>query len=65
MDDLGGGPPVATEAMLDAARSVAARRDARWPRRPLSPALRLLLWALRVYVVLMLAVVVVQLARLA
>jgi hypothetical protein len=65
MDDLGGRPPAATDAVLDAARRIAARRDARWARRPLSPGLWLLLWAMRVYVVLMLAVVAVQLVRLA
>jgi hypothetical protein len=65
MDDLGGAPPVVADPVLDAARRVAARRDAQWPRRPLSPRLRLLLWAMRVYVVLMLAVVAVQLLRLA
>ena len=65
MDDLGDSPPVGMDATLEAARSLAARRHAHWPRRPLSPGLRLLLWALRVYVLLMLAVVAIQLARLA
>ncbi len=65
MNDLGGSPPAAMDATLEAARRVAARRDAHWPRRPLSPGLWLLLWAMRVYVLLMLAVVAVQLVRLA
>ena len=48
----------------EAALASAARRDVRWPRRPLTPLVRALLWALRLYVIVMLAVVVVQLTRL-
>ncbi|MGC9270238.1 hypothetical protein [Acidiphilium sp.] len=41
----------------------AARRTMTWRPRPISPGLRLLLWSLRLYVVLMLIVVVVELMR--
>lgn len=54
----------ADAAVLDMAKLSAARRKAQLSRRPLSRAVRALLWTLRIYVVLMLAVVVVQLARL-
>ncbi|SIQ91225.1 hypothetical protein SAMN05421828_111114 [Acidiphilium rubrum] len=42
----------------------AARRTMTWQRSTISPRLRLLLWSLRLYVVLMLAVVAIALARL-
>lgn len=63
MDDCGG--TLTVDATLAQARSLAVRREARWRRRPLSPGLSLLLWAMRLYVVLMLVVVAVQLLRLA
>ncbi|WP_039889397.1 hypothetical protein [Acidiphilium sp. PM] len=47
---------------LDAA-FYASRRTMFWRRRPVSPGLQMLLWSLRLYVVLMLAVVVIELAR--
>ncbi len=47
------------------ARRSARRRAQVWPTRRLTPGTRVLLWALRAYVVAMLAVVVVQLIRLA
>lgn len=47
----------------EAARSV-ARRSRNWPRRALSGPVSALIWALRFYVVGMLAVVAVQLVRL-
>ena len=58
--------PVLHEADMlhEAALASAARRDVTWPPRPLTPLVRALLWTLRLYVVLMLAVVVVQLTRL-
>jgi hypothetical protein len=69
MDDLGGRAPTAADpvadTILDEARRVAARRDVEWPPRPLTPGLRLLLWVMRAYVVLMLVVVAVQLLRVA
>ena len=47
----------------EAARS-AARRSRSWPRRILSGRVSTLIWALRLYVAGMLAVVAVQLVRL-
>lgn len=41
----------------------ASRRTKLWPRRIVSPGLRILLWSLRVYVVLMLVVVAIELLR--
>lgn len=52
-------------ALLDAARLSAARRRATWPRRELSAPVRIMLWALRAYVLLMLVIVALQVARLA
>ena len=52
------------DALQVAAEASAARRSALWSPRPLTPLVRALLWSLRIYVVLMLAVVVVQLTRL-
>ena len=52
------------DILHEAARASAARRDVTWPPRPLSPPVRALLWALRIYVILMVAVVIVQLTRL-
>lgn len=60
---MGDGAP--DDVLLAAAREVAARRAAIWRRRALSPRLTVLLWALRIYVFLMLAVVAIQLARVA
>jgi len=51
--------------LLAAARVSAHRRMTRWPRRVLSPSVRVLMWAMRAYVVLMLAVVALQIVRLA
>ena len=52
-------------ALLQAAQISASRRRATWPQRPLSLPVRATLWALRVYLLLMLAAVAVQVARLA
>jgi hypothetical protein len=49
---------------LSAARDSAARRRGGWPRRALSGHVGALMWMLRLYVVGMLAVVAVQIARL-
>ncbi len=54
----------ANGAALVAARNSAARRRSGWPRRALSGRVAALMWMLRLYVVGMLAVVAVQLARL-
>jgi hypothetical protein len=53
------------DLLLRAARLSAARRRTASARRPLSPGVSALLWAMRLYVVLMIAVVAVQVARLA
>jgi hypothetical protein len=42
---------------------IVAAKGLRFGRRPLSPGVRFVLWALRVYVLLMLAVVVVAVLR--
>ncbi|HET9148646.1 MAG TPA: hypothetical protein VFN77_11375 [Acetobacteraceae bacterium] len=52
------------ESLADVARRISARRGMRWHRRPLSPGVRILLWSLRLYVFLMLAVVAIQVTRL-
>ena len=52
------------QAVLDRAKASALRRSTRWAPQPLSAGTRVLLWALRVYVTLMLVVVGVQIARL-
>ena len=56
--------PAGEAGLLAAARFSAHRRRAHWPRRSLSPAVRVLMWAMRAYVVLMLAVVALQIVRL-
>lgn len=49
--------------LAEAARS-AARRELTWPRRALSGRIETLIWALRLYVVGMLAVIAIQITRL-
>ena len=56
--------PAGDAGLLAAARVSAHRRMTRWPRRALSPSVRVLMWAMRAYVVLMLAVVALQIVRL-
>ena len=56
--------PAGEAGLLTAARVSAHRRLIRWPRRALSPPVRVLMWAMRAYVVLMLAVVALQIVRL-
>ena len=51
--------------LLEIARASALQRHRRWPQRPMSRAIFGLMWLLRIYVVLMLAVVLVQISRLA
>ncbi len=53
------------DLLADLAGRSALRRARVWPTRRLSLGTRVLLWALRVYVMAMLAVVVLQLVRLA
>ncbi|MDD2876648.1 MAG: hypothetical protein PHT60_07520 [Acidiphilium sp.] len=45
------------------ARFFAARRTMTWHHRAISPGLQMLLWSLRLYVILMLGVVLVELMR--
>jgi hypothetical protein len=52
------------DALMNAAEEIAVRRRRTRQPRPLSAGIRLLLWSLRIYVFLMLAVVVIQLERL-
>lgn len=56
--------PGGAAGLLEAARLSARRRMTGWPPRRLSPAVSALMWAMRLYVVLMLAVVALQIARL-
>ncbi len=53
-----------TDILMETAKASAARRELTWPPRPITPLISTLLWALRIYVILMLAVVAVQLTRL-
>ena len=54
--------PQAVLSLLEADQLVSAKQ-ARLGRRPLSPALHAVLWGLRLYVVLMLVAVAVQVVR--
>jgi hypothetical protein len=49
--------------LLEADQVVAAKRQSRFGRRQLSPGVRILLWALRGYVVIMLIIVVIAVLR--
>lgn len=56
--------PLQTDSVVDRdAAFYASRRTASWQCRALSPSLQLLLWSLRLYVILMLVVVAIELAR--
>jgi hypothetical protein len=59
-----GGDEAGPAATLDAARPLGTRQRTTWPRRRLSGRVAGLFWLLRLYVVGMLAVIAVQLARL-
>lgn len=50
-------------SLLEADQVVAAKQQTRFGRRQLSLGVRLMLWGLRVYVILMLAIVVVSVVR--
>lgn len=47
-------------SLLEADQVVAAKTQTRFGRRPLSPGTRATLWALRIYVLLMMAIVVIS-----
>lgn len=59
-----GGDEADLAATLDQARPRSPRQRASWPRRRLSGRVAGLFWLLRLYVIGMLAVIAVQLARL-
>jgi hypothetical protein len=50
-------------SLLEADQVVAAKRQSRFGPRKLSPGIRILLWGLRIYVVVMLVLVVVSVYR--
>lgn len=50
-------------SLLEADQVVAAKQQTRFGRRQLSLGVRLMLWGLRVYVILMLAIVVISVLR--
>lgn len=47
-------------SLLEADQVVAAKAQSRFGRRPLSPGMRIVLWGLRIYVLLMFVVVVIS-----
>lgn len=55
--------PQVVLSLLEADQVVAAKRQSRFGRRQLSPGVRVLLWALRGYVVIMLVIVVIAVFR--
>lgn len=50
-------------SLLEADQVVAAKRQSRFGRRPLSLGIRILLWGLRGYVVIMLVIVLIAVLR--
>lgn len=50
-------------SLLEADQVVAAKRQSRFGRRQLSPGVRILLWGLRGYVVIMLIIVLIAVIR--
>jgi hypothetical protein len=50
-------------SLLETDQVVAAKRQSRFGRRPLSPGIQMLLWGLRGYVVIMLVIVVIAVVR--
>jgi hypothetical protein len=52
--------PQVVLSLLEADQVVAAKQQTRFGRRPLSLGVRLMLWGLRVYVVIMLIIVVIS-----
>ncbi len=55
--------PTVVLSLLEADQVVAAKWHSRFGRRRLSPGVRVLLWGLRIYVVLMLVAVLVSVLR--
>ena len=50
-------------SLLETDQVVAAKRQSRFGRRPLSPGIQILLWGLRGYVVIMLVIVAIAVIR--
>jgi hypothetical protein len=55
--------PEVVLSLLEADQVVAAKRQTRFGRRKLSVGVRLLLWGLRIYVIIMLAIVLLSVLR--
>jgi hypothetical protein len=55
--------PQVVLSLLEADQVVAAKRQSRFGRRQLSPGVRILLWGLRGYVVIMLVIVLIAVIR--
>jgi len=55
--------PSVVLSLLETDQVVAAKRQSRFGRRPLSIGIRILLWGLRSYVVIMLVIVVIAILR--
>ncbi len=50
-------------SLLEEDQLVAFKQRTRFGRRKFSPALKVLLWALRIYVIVMLVIVIIQIVR--
>jgi hypothetical protein len=55
--------PQVVLSLLEADQVVAAKQRTRFGRRPLSFGVRLMLWGLRIYVIIMLVIVVISVLR--
>ena len=55
--------PDVVRSLLEEDQLVAFKQRTRFGRRKFSPALKVLLWALRIYVVVMLVIVIIQIVR--
>ena len=55
--------PDVVRSLLEEDQLVAFKQRTRFGRRKFSPALKVLLWALRIYVVVMLIIVIIQIVR--
>ena len=55
--------PDVVRSLLEEDQLVAFKQRTRFGRRKFSPAIKVLLWALRIYVVVMLIIVIIQIVR--
>ena len=55
--------PDVVRSLLEKDQLVAFKQRTRFGRRKFSPALKVLLWALRIYVIVMLVIVIIQIVR--